>query len=180
MEESAQRAEGEKGPEERKGPHIPHQATLFLEGRLLGEGFSSPRLPRGCRVSLAGHALRDPEDHQGEGVFTLWPRTDEEGRLSEVLVALKLKRPMEGPELQVHGLLLYADRRKLVVLIQPKVGRPSGWSCPGPGASPPSWSPRRRTASKGACGGAGWWWSGPTPWGSGTYTARGRGPLLRP
>jgi hypothetical protein len=122
MEETAQRAEGEKGPEERKGPHIPHQATLFLEGKLLGESFSSPRLPRGCRVSLAGHALRDPEDHQGEGVFTLWPRTDEEGRLSEVLVALKLKRPMEGPELQVHGLLLHADRRKLVVLIQPKVG----------------------------------------------------------
>jgi hypothetical protein len=122
MEETARRAEGEKGPEERKGPHIPHQATLFLEGRLLGESFTSPRLPRGCRVSLAGHALRDPEDHQGEGVFTLWPRTDGEGRLSEVLVALKLKRPMEGPELQVHGLLLHADRRKLVVLIQPKVG----------------------------------------------------------
>jgi hypothetical protein len=119
---TAQRAEGEKGPEERKGPHIPHQATLFLEGKLERESFSSPRLPRGCRVSLAGHALRDPEDHQGEGVFTLWPRTDEEGRLSEVLVALKLKRPMEGPELQVHGLLLHADRRKLVVLIQPKVG----------------------------------------------------------
>jgi len=37
-------------------------------------------------------------------------------------VALKLKRPMEGPELVVHGLLLHADRRKLVVLIQPKVG----------------------------------------------------------
>jgi len=120
--EAPQREGGERRPEARKGPHIPHQATLFLEGRLLGEAFTSPRLPRGCRVSLAGHALRDPGDHQGEGVFTLWPRTDEEGRLAEALVALKLKRPMEGPELQVHGLLLHADRRKLVVLIQPKVG----------------------------------------------------------
>jgi hypothetical protein len=180
MEETARRAEGEKGPEERKGPHIPHQATLFLEGRLLGESFTSPRLPRGCRVSLAGHALRDPEDHQGEGVFTLWPRTDGEGRLSEVLVALKLKRPMEGPELQVHGLLLHADRRKLVVLIQPKVGEAFRLVLPRARASPPGWSPRRRTAWKGACGGAGWWWSGPTPWGSGTFTARGRGPSPRP
>jgi hypothetical protein len=180
MEETAQRAEGEKGPEERKGPHIPHQATLFLEGRLLGESFSSPRLPPGCRVSLAGHALRDPEDHQGEGVFTLWPRTDEEGRLSEVLVALKLKRPMEGPELQVHGLLLHADRRKLVVLIQPKVGeafrlvllRARGFTA--------RLEPKKAYRLEGACGGAGWWWSGPTPWGSGTYTARGRGPPPRP
>ena len=94
MEETAQRAEGEKGPEERKGPHIPHQATLFLEGRLLGESFTSPRLPRGCRVSLAGHALRDPEDHQGEGVCNLAPH----GRGG------KAQRGPGGPQAQAaHG-----------------------------------------------------------------------------
>jgi hypothetical protein len=109
---------------ERRKPHIAHQATLFLEGRLTEEGFSSPRLPRGCGVELAGHAGANPEAHLGEGHFTLWPRTDGEGRLIQVQVALKLQRPMEGTELQVHGLLLYADRKKLVVLIQPKSAEP--------------------------------------------------------
>ena len=102
--------------------HPAHQATLFLEGRLGEEGFHSPRLPRGLRAAVAGYALSQPEEHRGEGVFTLWPRTDEEGRLTEVQVALKLKRPMEGPELVVHGILLHADRRRLVVLVQPKSG----------------------------------------------------------
>lgn len=108
---------------ERTGARYPaHQATLFLEGRLGEEGFQSPRLPRGLRVAVAGYALSQPEEHRGEGVFTLWPRTDEEGRLTEAHVALKLKRPMEGPELVVHGVLLHADGRRLVVLIQPKSG----------------------------------------------------------
>ncbi|BFH76972.1 hypothetical protein TthTF19_21280 (plasmid) [Thermus thermophilus] len=102
--------------------HPAHQATLFLEGRLGEEGFQSPRLPRECRVAVAGYALSQPEEHRGEGVFTLWPRTDEEGRLTEAHVALKLKRPLEGPELVVHGILLHADRRRLVVLVQPKSG----------------------------------------------------------
>ena len=102
--------------------HPAHQATLFLEGRLGEEGFHSPRLPRGLRAAVAGYALSQPEEHRGEGVFTLWPRTDEEGRLTEVQVALKLKRPMEGPELVVHGILLHADGRRFVVLVQPKSG----------------------------------------------------------
>jgi len=102
--------------------HPAHQATLFLEGRLGEEGFQSPRLPRGLRAAVAGYALSQPEEHRGEGVFTLWPRTDEEGRLTEAHVALKLKRPMEGPELVVHGILLHADGRRFVVLVQPKSG----------------------------------------------------------
>ncbi|SDF40445.1 hypothetical protein SAMN04488243_1502 [Thermus arciformis] len=116
----------EEAREERKertgARHPAHQATLFLEGRLGEEGFQSPRLPRGLQVAVAGYALSQPEEHRGEGVFTLWPRTDEEGRLTEAHVALKLKRPMEGPELVVHGVLLHADRRRLVVVVQPKSG----------------------------------------------------------
>ncbi|GAA6761525.1 hypothetical protein [Thermus oshimai] len=116
----------EEVKEERKekpgARHPAHQATLFLEGSLGEEGFRSPRLPEGCRVEVAGYALTQPEEHRGEGVFTLWPRTDEEGRLTEVQVALKLKRPMEGPELVVHGILLHADGRRFVVLVQPKSG----------------------------------------------------------
>jgi len=116
----------EEAREERKektgARHPAHQATLFLEGRLGEEGFHSPRLPRGLRAAVAGYALSQPEEHRGEGVFTLWPRTDEEGRLTEVQVALKLKRPMEGPELVVHGILLHADGRRFVVLVQPKSG----------------------------------------------------------
>jgi len=112
----------EPTPRARKPPFPPHQATLFLEGALDAEGFRSPRLPPGCSVAVAGYALTQPEAHRGEGVFTLWPRTDGEGRLSEVLVALKLKRPMEGPELVIHGLLLHADRRKLVVAVEPRSG----------------------------------------------------------
>ncbi|WP_018461195.1 hypothetical protein [Thermus oshimai] len=116
----------EEAREERKertgARHPAHQATLFLEGSLGEEGFTSPRLPEGCRVEVAGYALTQPEEHRGKGVFTLWPRTDEEGRLTEVQVALKLKRPMEGPELVVHGILLHADGRRFVVLVQPKSG----------------------------------------------------------
>jgi len=112
----------EPTPRARKPPFPPHQATLFLEGALDAEGFRSPRLPPGCSVAVAGYALTQPEAHRGEGVFVLWPRTDGEGRLSEVLVALKLKRPMEGPELVVHGLLLHADHRKLVVAVEPRSG----------------------------------------------------------
>ncbi len=102
--------------------HPAHQATLFLEGSLGEEGFSSPRLPEGCRVEVAGYALTQPEEHRGEGVFALWPRTDGEGRLVLAQAATKLRRPLEGPELVVHGVLLHADRRRLVVLVQPKSG----------------------------------------------------------
>jgi hypothetical protein len=89
----------------RRGPHIPHQATLFLEGSLGEEGFSSPRLPRGCRVEVAGYALTQPEEHRGEGVFGLWPRTDGEGRLlaerafplGKWALARKGERPLPEP-----------------------------------------------------------------------------------
>lgn len=102
--------------------HPAHQATLFLEGRLGEEGFQSPRLPEECRVAVAGYALSQPEEHRGEGVFALWPRTDGEGRLVLAQAATKLRRPLEGPELVVHGILLHADGRRFVVLVQPKSG----------------------------------------------------------
>ncbi|MFM9421382.1 hypothetical protein ACKLNZ_11970 [Thermus scotoductus] len=111
-----------EAPKEKRPHHPPHQATLFLEGYLGEEGFRSPRLSRGLQVAVAGYALTQPEEHWGEGVFGLWPRTDEEGRLTEAWVALRLKRPLEGPELVVQGILLHADGQKFVVLIRPKSG----------------------------------------------------------
>ncbi|WP_297716049.1 hypothetical protein, partial [Thermus sp.] len=102
--------------------HPAHQATLFLEGRLGEEGFHSPRLPRGLRAAVAGYALSQPEEHRGEGVFTLWPRTDGEGRLLRVQAATRLRQPYGGPEVAVQGILLYADRERLVLLVVPKEG----------------------------------------------------------
>jgi len=112
----------EPTPRARKPPFPPHQATLFLEGALDAEGFRSARLPPGCSVAAAGYALTQPEAHRGEGVFVLWPRTDGEGRLQQAWVSGRLQRPLEGPELVVHGLLLHADRRKLVVAVEPRSG----------------------------------------------------------
>jgi hypothetical protein len=112
----------EPTPRARKPPFPPHQATLFLEGALDAEGFRSARLPPGCSVATAGYALTQPEAHRGEGVFVLWPRTDGEGRLQQAWVSGRLQRPLEGPELVVHGLLLHADRRKLVVAVEPRSG----------------------------------------------------------
>lgn len=101
---------------------LPHQAVLFLPGVLEGGRFRSERLPEGVEVALGGRALGDPEGEAGEGVFSLWPRTDGEGRLLRVQAATRLRQPYGGPEVAVQGILLYADRERLVLLVVPKEG----------------------------------------------------------
>ena len=107
---------------EKRPPHPPHQAVLFLPGVLRGGVFHAERLPRGVPVALGGKALKDPEGEAGEGVFALWPRTDDGGRLLSVQAASRLKEGFEGPQAVVQGVLLYADRDRLVLLILPKGG----------------------------------------------------------
>ena len=109
---------------EKRPPHPPHQAVLFLPGVLREGVFHAERLPRGVEAVLGGKALKDPEGEAGEGVFALWPRTDEGGRLLSVQAASRLREPYEGPQAVVQGVLLYADRERLVLLILPKAGEP--------------------------------------------------------
>ncbi len=73
-------------------------------------------------MALGGKALKDPQGEAGEGVFALWPRTDEGGRILSLQVASRLREPYEGPQAVVQGVLLYADRERLVLLILPKGG----------------------------------------------------------
>lgn len=110
--------------EKKAGPQLPHQAVLFLPGVLAEGVFRSERLPEGVGVSLGGRARENPEGEAGEGIFSLWPRTDGEGRLLEVQVATRLREPYAGPEAAAQGVLIWADRAKLTLLIIPKVGDP--------------------------------------------------------
>ena len=120
-EEGTREGVGEERREKRP-PHPPHQAVLFLPGVLREGLFHAERLPRGVPVALGGKALKDPQGEAGEGVFALWPRTDEGGRILSLQVASRLREPYEGPQAVVQGVLLYADRERLVLLILPKGG----------------------------------------------------------
>ncbi|WP_304653886.1 hypothetical protein [Thermus sp. NEB1569] len=112
------------GRPEKRPPHPPHQAVLFLPGVLREGVFHAERLPWGVPVALGGKALKDPEGEAGEGIFALWPRTDEGGRLLSLQAASRLREPYEGPQAVVQGVLIHADRERLVLLILPKAGEP--------------------------------------------------------
>ncbi len=130
-------------------------------------------------MALGGKALKDPQGEAGEGVFALWPRTDEGGRILSLQVASRLREPYEGPQAVVQGVLLYADRERLVLLILPKGARASKWASSGPGASPPAWSPRRPTGWRGGWAAPTSWRKGPGPWAS-TSRPRRRASPSRP
>ncbi len=131
-------------------------------------------------MEVAGYALTQPEEHRGEGVFALWPRTDGEGRLVLAQAATKLRRPLEGPELVVHGVLLHADRRRLVVLVQPKSGEAFRLTLARARGFTAFLEPRRAYRFEGALRGGGSSPSGPSPWGSGSWPGRGGGPSPSP
>ncbi|MFN4071431.1 MAG: hypothetical protein ACK4HT_07760 [Thermus caldifontis] len=120
------RTQGTEAPGKGKGggPQLPHQAVLFLLGVLAEGVFRSERLPEGVGISLGGRARENPEGEAGEGIFSLWPRTNGEGRLLGVQVATRLREPYAGPEAVAQGVLIWADRGKLTLLIIPKAGEP--------------------------------------------------------
>lgn len=110
--------------EKKAGPQLPHQAVLFLPGVLAEGVFHSERLPEGVMVGLGGRARENPEGEAGKGIFALWPRTDGEGSLVGVQVATRLREPYAGPEAVAQGVLIWADRAKLTLLIIPSKGEP--------------------------------------------------------
>lgn len=103
---------------------LPHQAVLFLPGVLLEGVFRTEKLPKGVIVRMGGRALANPEEEAGEGIFSLWPKTDREGKLLEVQVATRLRKPYTGPEVVAQGVLIRIDREKLTLLITPKATEP--------------------------------------------------------